>query len=80
MNMGIAVSKRLDEYLFEKDISLYKLAKESCVPLSTLQNLYRGHTKSPSVTLLFKITDALKISVAEFLDSPLFAPENIELD
>lgn len=78
--MGIAISKRLDEYLFAKDISLYRLAKEACIPLSTLQNLYRGHTKSPSLSLLFKIAETLDVSISEFLASPLFAPDNLELD
>lgn len=80
MKMAEAVAKRTEEYLYEKGISLYRLAKLACLPISTLQNLYRGHTKSPTMTVLFKITDALEITVAEFLDSPLFSPENLELD
>lgn len=80
MTMGIAVAKRIDEFLIERNISLYKLAKDACLPISTLQNLYRGHTKSPTLSLVFQIADTLGVSVAEFLDSPLFSYENLELD
>ena len=80
MTMGIAISKRLNEYLYEKDVSLYRLAKDACVPLSTLQNLYRGHTASPSVSLVFKLVNALQVDIGEFFNSPLFSPDNIELE
>lgn len=80
MTVGEATAKRIDEYLFERNITLYRLAKDSCVPITTLQNLYRNHTKSPTVSVIFKITDALGISIQEFFSSPLFAPENLEID
>lgn len=80
MTFGFAIAQRIDEFLVERNISLYKLAKDACLPISTLQNLYRGHTKSPSITLVYKIAAALKITVAEFLDTPLFSLDNIELD
>lgn len=78
MTMAEAVSKRIDELLFERGWSLYKLSKESCLPMTTLKNLYNGHTKSPTLSLIFKISEALKITPLEFLDTPLF--KNDELD
>ncbi len=80
MTVGEAIAKRLEYYLCAKNISLYRLAKDACLPISTLQNLYRGHTKSPTFTVILKITDALEVSVDEFMDSPLFKRDNLELD
>ena len=80
MTVGEAIAKRIDFFLCEKKISLYKLAKDACLPLSTLQNLYRGHTKSPTVTVVFKLVDALGITFEEFFASPLFSGDNLELD
>ena len=80
MTVGEAVAKRIDFYLFERNLSLYKLAQDACLPISTLQNLYRGHTKSPTLTVVLKLTDALGVTVEEFLDSPLFSKDNLELD
>ncbi len=78
MTVGEATAKRIDEFLIERGISLYRLAKDSCIPIATLQNLYRGHTKSPTLAVIFRLTEALGITVAEFLDSPLFSPDSIE--
>lgn len=80
MTTGEAVAKRIDYYLCKNGISLYKLAKDAGLPLSTLQNLYRGHTKSPTVAVIFKITDALGVTIEDFFSSPLFDKDNLELE
>ena len=78
MKINDAFTKRLDFYLIERNMSLYKLAKDACIPLSTLQNFYRKHTNSPTLSLLYKITTALDITVAEFLDCEYFNPDILE--
>ena len=80
MTVGKAIAKRIDEYLFERGITLYKLAKDGGIPVATLQNLYRGHTKSPSLSVVYKICLGLNVSIAEFLDSELFSFNVLELD
>ena len=80
MTIGQAVSKRIDYLLSERDMSLYKLAKIACLPVSTLQNLYRGHTKSPTLAVVIKVCDALEISVGEFLDDDLFNRDILEIE
>lgn len=79
MTTGEAVARRIDDYLAACGISLYRLAKEADLPIATLQNLYRGHTKSPTLAVVFKLTETLHVSIAEFFDSPLFSPDNLEL-
>ncbi len=80
MTIGKAIAKRIDEYLFERGLTLYRLSKLSGVPIATLQNLYRGHTKSPTVSVLYKICEGLGVSVQEFLNSELFNPTELELE
>ena len=80
MTISQAIAKRIDGYLFERNMTLYQLAKQAGVPVSTLQNLYRNNTKSPTVALLYKICLGLNISVAEFLDCELLSPLIVELD
>ena len=80
MTIGTAIAKRIDEYLFKRNITLYKLAKDSGVPIATLQNLYRGHTKSPTISVVYKICIGLNITIDEFLNSELFSLSIIELD
>ena len=80
MTTSEAIAKRIDFYLGERGISLYRLAANSGLPVSTLQNLYRGHTKSPTVTVVMKLTQALNVTIGEFFDDPLFSPDVLELD
>ena len=80
MTIGNAIAKRIDEYLIKRNISLYKLAKDSGIPIATLQNLYRGHTKSPTIAVVYKICIGLNITIEEFLNSELFSLYVIELD
>lgn len=80
MTIAKAVANRIDEYLFSRGITLYKLAKDSELPIATLQNLYRGNTKSPTLTVIYKICIGLNISVSEFLESSFFDLSILELD
>ena len=80
MTLSEATAKRIDDYLFSRGITLYKLAKDAGLPLATLQNLYRGNMKSPTLAIVFKIAQGLQITVEEFLDSELFRSSILELD
>lgn len=80
MTTGEAIAKRIDEYIFSRGITLYKLAKDSGVPIATLQNLYRGHTKSPTLAVVYKICNGLNVDISEFLNSEFFSPNVLELD
>lgn len=80
MTISKAISKRIDEFLYARGITLYKLAKSACLPVSTLQNLYRGQTKTTSLTVVFKVCAGLSITPVEFFDSPLFSSADLELD
>lgn len=80
MTMGEAVAKRIDELLFERGWSLYKLSKDSYLPLSTLKNLYSKHTKSPTLTVVFKIAETFNITPIDFLNSDIFKNENLDID
>lgn len=80
MTLGDAVAGRIDEYLFARGLSLYKLAKDSGIPLSTMKNLYRKHTKSPTLAVVYKIARGLEITPSEFLDSDVFRSDDLEID
>ena len=78
MTISIATSKRIDELLTKFGWTLYKLSKESLIPMSTLKNLYNNHTKCPSLSLIYKLADAFQMSYLEFLDCDIFKSEEIE--
>ena len=64
--------------LKEKNISLYKFAKENCISRSTLNNILVGNTKSPTLALVYQVADGFNMSYLEFLDDPIFASTNVE--
>lgn len=78
LTTGKAFVKRIDELLFKRGWSLYKLSKISCVPLSTLKNFYRNHCKSPSFSLVYKVANAFDMTILEFLDSPVLYDINVD--
>ena len=78
LTTGKAFVKRIDELLYKRDWSLYRLSKVSCVPLSTLKNFYRNHCKSPSLSLVYKIANAFDMTIIEFLNSPILSDNNVD--
>ena len=80
MTLSKAVANRVDFYLFSRGITLYQLAKDAGLPVATLQNLYRGNTKTPTLALIYKISIGLGISITEFLEDEFFSIAQIELD
>lgn len=78
MTLGEAFAKRFTNLLNKKKISLYKFAKDSCIPRSTLNNILVGNTKSPTLALVYQVADGFNMSYLEFLDDPIFNSENLE--
>ena len=78
MTISEAYILRLQELLKEKKMTQYRFVRESCIPMSTLQSIKYGKTKSPNMTLFFMTAYGLGISVIEFLDSPYFNMDDIE--
>ena len=72
MKLNEAFTKRVEYYLAKKGISLYKFAKDSCIPRSTITNMSNGHTKSPTLFTIYQVAEGLGVSVLEFLDCELF--------
>ncbi len=79
MSVGEAVAKRISQLLYEKGWSLYRLSKEACVPDSTLKNLFHKHTKSPTLSVVFLVADAFGLTITEFLDSPFFSTDKLDI-
>lgn len=74
-----AVVKRLREITDGKNISLYKLQKDSGIPEGTFLSLIYGNRKGVNLTTLLQLIQTLDISAKEFFDSPLFDEENLDI-
>lgn len=76
MTVGEAVRARIAELIKEHNLTVNKLAMQSGITQSTLQNITGGRNHSASVSTIQKLCDGLGISLRQFFDSDLF--ENLE--
>ena len=79
-NISEAVTIRLRELVNEKGMTVYKLERQSAVSHDTLKSIMKGKTKGVNLKTLIALCYGLGITISEFLDSDLFAYENLNMD
>lgn len=79
MKVCKAVVTRIREVADAKNISLYKLQKNSGIPEGTFLSLIYGNRKGVNLSTLLQLIQTLGISAKEFFDSPLFDEENLDI-
>lgn len=75
MKLNEAIYLRIAELARSRDLTVYKLAKFSGVPRSTISTM--KVSKSIGTACIYDICEYLEISLTEFFTSPLFARENL---
>ena len=63
------VLKRIQTLLDEYGWTVYRLSKESGIPISSLSNMFSRNTQ-PSVSTLERICKGFGISIGDFFESP----------
>lgn len=74
-----AVALRISELLKEKGITQYRLAMNSGITHSTLKNIMHETIKDNLLSTIIQIAGGFDMTVSEFLDSPLFLEENLNI-
>ena len=74
-----AVALRIKELLKQKGITQYRLAMNSGVTHSTLKNIVHETVKDNLLSTVILIAGGFDMTVSEFLDSPLFLEENLNI-
>jgi len=80
MKVSQAVATRIREILDEKNITQYRLEKNSGLSKGTITSLMYSRYKGVNLTTLIVIIRTLGMSVEEFFSSPLFNEENLDID
>lgn len=78
-NVNHALVLRIQELLEEKQMTRYKLAMESGVSHSTLKNIIHETVKDNLLSTTILIAGGFGMTVSQFLDSPLFNEENLNI-
>ena len=74
-----ALALRIVQLLKEKGITRYRLTMNSGVTHSTLKNIIHETVKDNLLSTTILIAGGFDMTVSEFLDSPLFLEENLEI-
>ena len=74
-----ALALRIEELLEEKNMTRYRLAMNSGVTHSTLKNIIHETVKDNLLSTTILIASGFDMSVSEFLNSSLFAEENLDI-
>ena len=78
MTLGQAFTIRLTSILKERNITLHKFLKDSCIPRSTIVNIMKGNTKCPTLAIIYQVADGLNMTPIEFLNNEIFRNENLD--
>lgn len=70
MTYSDVVILRIKQLCMERDITINRLATQSGITQSTLDNIMRGNTKNPKLKTLHKLAVGLDMTVSELLDFP----------
>lgn len=70
MTYSDVVILRIQQLCTERGITINRLATQSGITQSTLDNIMRGNTKNPKLKTLHKLAVGLDMTVSELLDFP----------
>ena len=74
-----AVALRITQLLKEKNITQYRLAMNCGMAHSTLKNIIHETVKDNLLSTIILIAAGFNMTVSEFLDSPLFLEQNLNI-
>ena len=77
MTLNEALSVRIQELLKENNMTQYALFKKSGVSAQAINKIIKQKNKMNALNIVYEIAQGFGMSLLQFFDSPLFAPENI---
>ncbi len=75
-----AVKNRIFQLLYEKRLSIHKLAVYSGVAPSTIKNILYGKSQNPGIATIKMLCDGMDISLIDFFNTEEFKnlPQELE--
>ena len=80
MDLNKAFAIRLSNLLAEKNMSKYKLEKESGLSHSTLRYIFNQVNTDVKFSTIVKVCYVLNMSLTEFFNDKIFSLENLDTD
>ena len=79
-NVNKAVALRVSELLLQKNMSQYRLEKNSGLSHSRVGCIMGEKNKTVTLSTVMLLAQGFNISLIEFLDSPYFDFDNLEIN
>jgi DNA-binding Xre family transcriptional regulator len=79
-SISFVVVKRIKEILKEKNMSIYRLEKNTAMSHNTMQTLMRADNKSVNLRTVLLICRGLSVSAEYFFSSPIFDDKDLDVD
>ena len=80
MTVNDAVAKRISVLLKKKNLSLYRLERDSGIQHGTMQCIMNGRNKTVTLTTVMMLAKEFQISLLEFLDDDVFLSTDLEIE
>lgn len=72
MDAYTATKTRVMQLMYEKHLSIHKLAMLSGVPASTIKNILYGKSRNPGVATLAMLCSGMEITITDFFNDEIF--------
>lgn len=80
MTVNKAVALRITELLFQRGMTQYRLEQNSGLSHSRIGCIMREKNKTVTLSTVMLLSQGFGITLLEFLDSPYFTNENLEIN
>ena len=80
MNLNRAFAIRLSNLLIERNMTKYKLEKETGLTHSALRYIFNEINTDVKFSTIVKVCNALNITLNEFFDDEIFNINNLDFD
>jgi transcriptional regulator with XRE-family HTH domain len=80
LTVNQAVRNRINELLIKQNITAYRIAENSGISHARLGCILHDKNKTVTLTTVMLLAQGFNISLIEFLDSPYFNNDNLDLD
>ncbi len=78
MKLEEAITKRIFNLCYKRNITPNKLASMAGLPSATIRCIFYGKSKNPGTRTLLDFCQALDISLYDFFNDPLFQTKELE--
>ena len=80
LTINHVVAKRIKKLLQEREMTQYRLKRESGLTHGALDGILTERNKTVTLTTVYKLARAFDMTVYEFMDDELFRSEDLEID